>query len=316
MRQDQLSKSLIETFFPDFLHLAAPDAALRLRLRDASFLDKELFTDWPVGRRRELDLLARVPLEGGPMEQGPMEQGKMHLLIHVEIEARARAGMDQRLWRYYMQLRLRHDLLVLPILVNLRGGRPGAVSETLEEGIDIAPTGSFRYRALGLSACQAEDWLARPEPVAWAFAALMRPGKLSRAELKMECLRRIERSKVSGWHKEVLVNWVQTQVQLSETDAAEFRRLLERKENRRVRGTQLTWLGKAEFEGMKKGRVEGEKQSAVRLRRAVLQLLKGKFGPVPQPVRQRLRAMDSIEPLAQVIERVPLARSIEDLGLS
>jgi hypothetical protein len=86
-----------------------------------------------------------------------------------------------------------------------------------------------------------------------------------------------------------------------------------------VRGTQLSWLGKAELEGMKKGlekgRVQGEKQSAARMRRAVLQLLKGKFGPVPQSVRQRLRAMDSIEPLAQVIERVPLARSIEDLGL-
>ena len=310
MRQDQLSKSLIETFFPDFLHLAAPDAALRLRLRDASFLDKELFTDWPVGRRRELDLLARVPLEGE----------KLHLLVHVEIEARASAGMEQRLWRYYMQLRLRHDLLVLPILVNLRGGRPGVASEILEEGIDIAPTGAFRYRALGLSGCRAEDWLARPQPVAWAFAALMRPGKLSRAGLKMECLRRIEKSQVSGWHKEVLVNWVQTHVQLSETDAAEFRRLLELKKNKGVRGMQLSWLGKAEAEGMKKGlqkgRVQGEKQSAARMRRAILQLLKGKFGPVPQPVRQRLRAMDSIEPLAQVVERVPLARSIEDLGLS
>lgn len=315
MRQDQLSKSLIETFFPDFLHLAAPDAALRLRLRDASFMDKELFTDWPVGQRRELDLLARVPVEGGPMQGG-----KLHLLVHIEIESRARAGMDQRLWRYYMQLRLRHDLLVLPILVNLRGGRPGVALEILKEGIDIAPTGAFRYRALGLSGCQAEDWLARPQPVAWAFAALMRPGKLSRAGLKMECLRRIEKSQVSGWRKEVLVNWVQTCVQLSENDAAEFRRLLELKKNKGVRGMQLSWLGKAEAQGIKKGiekgRMEGEKQSAVRMRRAVLQLLKRQFGSVPQPIRQRLRTMDSIEPLAQVIERVPLARSIEDLGLS
>jgi hypothetical protein len=326
MRQDQLSKSLIETFFPDFLHLAAPDAALRLRLRDASFMDKELFIDWPVGQRRELDLLARVPVEGGPMEGG-----EMYLLVHVEIESRARAGMDQRLWRYYMQLRLRHDLLVLPILVNLRGGRPGAGSETLEEGIEVAPTSAFRYRALGLSGCQAEEWLARPQPVAWAFAALMRPGRLSRAGLKMECLRRIERSQVSGWHKEVLVNWVQTQVQLSENDAAEFRRLLELKKNKGVRGMQLSWLGKAEAEGMKKGIEKGlqkglaqgvkmadrqNRQNVMRMRRAVLQLLKRQFGPVPPPVRQRLQAIDSIEPLAQVVERVPLARSIEDLGLS
>ncbi|HJX28740.1 MAG TPA: hypothetical protein VJ885_12590 [Thermoanaerobaculia bacterium] len=136
----------------------------------------------------------------------------------------------------------------------------------------------------------------------------------------MECLRRIEKSQVSGWHKEVLVNWVRTYVQLSETDAAEFRRLLELRKNKGVRGMQLSWLGKAEAEGMKKGRVQGEKiatrQNVVRMRRAVLQLLRRQFGPVPRSVRQRLQAVDSIEPLAQVIERVPLARSIEDLGLS
>lgn len=107
---------------------------------------------------------------------------------------------------------------------------------------------------------------------------------------------------------------------MPETDAAEFRRLLKLKENKGVRGMQLSWLGKAEAQGMKKGiekgRVQGEKQSAVRMRRAVLQLLKRQFGPVSPTVRQRLRAMDSIEPLAQLVERVPLARSIDDLGLS
>lgn len=163
----------------------------------------------------------------------------------------------------------------------------------------------------------------------------MRPGKLSRAGLKMECLRRIEKSQVSGWHKEVLVNWVQTHVQLSETDAAEFRRLLELKKNKGVRGMQLSWLGKAEAEGMKKGWEKGlekglqkglaqgakmadrqNRQNVTRMRRAVLQLLRRQFGPVPQSVRQRLQAVDSIEPLAQVVERAPLARSLEDLGLS
>jgi hypothetical protein len=29
---------------------------------------------------------------------------------------------------------------------------------------------------LSLSGCRAADWLARPEPVAWALAALMDPG--------------------------------------------------------------------------------------------------------------------------------------------
>ncbi|HKH48534.1 MAG TPA: hypothetical protein VKM72_28050, partial [Thermoanaerobaculia bacterium] len=73
-----------------------------------------------------------------------------------------RFDMDHRLWQYYMMLRLRHALPVLPILVNLRGGRPGVYRGTLREVFDGKVTAVFHYRALGLSGCRAEDWLARP----------------------------------------------------------------------------------------------------------------------------------------------------------
>jgi hypothetical protein len=40
----------------------------------------------------------------------------------------------------------------------------------------------FRYRVLGLSGCRADDWLTKPEPIAWAFAR-HRPGIAGRQEL-------------------------------------------------------------------------------------------------------------------------------------
>jgi hypothetical protein len=299
MSHDQLSKSLIETFFPDFLRLALPASVTRLRLAEATFLDKELFTDWPSGDRRELDLLARVPVE----------HGEVHLLVHVEIETEARAGMDERLWRYYMQIRLRHDLLVLPILVNLRGGRPGMEIGILEEGFEAPPTGVFRYRVLGLSGCRAEDWLTRPEPVAWAFAALMRPGAWSRAELKLECLRRVEQSDVTGWHKQVLVNWIETYVQLSGEDAAEFLWLLDLDDNQEIQEMELTWLEKAE--------VRGETRASVRMleqmRGAVLRGLGQRFGSVPERIQKIVQEIDSFESLIEMVERLPTLKSIDDL---
>src|SRR6187551_224473 len=112
---DQLSKSLIKIFFAEFLHLVAPESASRLEAAEATFLDKEVFTDWLAGGRREMDLLAEVPADG---EERP-------LLVHVEIETEFSSSMSHRLWSYYMHLRLLHGLPVLPILVNLRGGRPG-----------------------------------------------------------------------------------------------------------------------------------------------------------------------------------------------
>ncbi|HKH48514.1 MAG TPA: hypothetical protein VKM72_27950 [Thermoanaerobaculia bacterium] len=304
MRHDQLAKTLISTFFADFLRLTLPDSAPRLRLGEAVFLDKEVFTDWPtIGRRRELDLLARVPVE----------KEDACLLVHVEIEARAGGLMQRRLWWYYMQVRLRYDLQVLPILVNLRGGRPGVELVAVEEGFEPLATGMFRYRALGLSGCRAVDWLARPEPVAWAFAALMHPGEWSPAELKVECLRRVQQSNVAGLREDLLVNWIETYVQLSEEDAAEYRRLLALKKNKEIRRMDQTWLGKAEAQGFRRGKAEGKAETVDRMKRMVLKRIEQRFGAVPEPVQARVQEIASLERLVRLFEKVPSLRSAEDL---
>jgi len=303
MSHDQLSKSLISTFFQDFLRLTIPDSEPLLHSDATTFVDKELFIDWPQGRRRELDLLAQVP----------MGDGGAPLLVHVEIESEASATMNQRLWMYYMQIRLRHDLLVLPILVNLRGGRPGVGLEILEEGIEPLATGTFRYRVLGLSGCEAEDWLTRPEPVAWAFAALMRPGKWSPAELKLHFLRRVAAWGVTGFRKEVLVNWIETYVQLSEEESALYQRLLEQEENKEVEEMELTWLGKAEAKGVEKGIEKGVAQAVEHMRRAVLQRVEQRFGVLPEDVADRILTVDSIDPLLELLDRLPLAKSADEL---
>jgi hypothetical protein len=310
---DQLSKSLIRTFFADFLRLVVPEFAHRLQTGDTVFLDKEAFTDWPAGDRREMDLLAKVPVQ---KQERP-------LLIHVEIESEYSSGMDRRLWLYYMQLRLRHGLPVVPVLVNLRGGRPGLHRAALREGFDGEVSALFRYRVLGLSGGPAQVWLSRPEPIAWALAALMRPGSWSRAELKLECLRRIARSGVAGLRKQILVDWVETYVQLSEQDALELRRLLDLEGNEEIKAMELTWLGKAEARGLEKGLEKGlaqgsetaTRQAVERMRRVVLRLIEQRFEKVPAKVRKRIDAIDGIEPLATLAERVMVAPSIADLGL-
>jgi len=318
---DQLSKSLIKLFFADFLGIIHPDADPRLRAGEATFLDKEDFTDWPAGDRREMDLVARVPVG----------RKEVPLLVHVEIETDFRFDMDHRLWEYYMQLRLRHGMPVLPVLVNLRGGRPGLYRGALREMVDWKVTAIFYYRALGISGCQAQEWLARPEPIAWAFAALMRPGSWSRAELKLECLRRIATSEVVGLRKQALVNWVETYVQLSEQDALEFQRLLELEGNEEIKTMELTWLGQAEARGMERGLEQGIQrgikqgiaqgvetarlQAVERMRRVVLRQIEQRFGAVPVKARRKIGAIDSLEPLADLAERVLAVDSVGELGL-
>ena len=314
---DQLSKGLIKIFFTEFLGLIDPESASVLRPGEATFLDKEEFTDWPTGNRREMDLVAKVPVE----------QEDLPLLVHVEIETVFSSGMHHRLWQYYVQLRLRHELTVLPILVNLRGGRPGIHRGTLREGFAGKVTSVFHYQVLGISGCRAEEWLARPEPIAWAFAALMRPGSWSRAELKLKCLRRIATSDVAGLRKQVLVDWVETYVQLTAQDALELQRLLDLEGNEEIKAMELTWLGQAEARGMEKGLERGKRegikegaetatQEAVgRMRRVVLRQIEQRFGAVPTKTRRKIEAIDSLEPLADLAERVLVVDSVGALGL-
>lgn len=315
---DQLFKELIGAFLPDFLDLVAPGPALRLDLSRWKLLDKEAFTDWPKGRRRELDLLVEVPLR----------EKEDRALVHVEIEARSRPEIGYRLAGYYMQLRLRHGRPVVPILACLRRGRPGVALETVSDD-ELGPEiGCFRFYAFGLEGCRAEDYLSRSEPLAWALAALMRPGDLSRAEHKMACLRRIAGARLDELRRFLLVNCVETYLKLEGRDAAEFEALRERDEDEEVRIMRMTWADEMKAigreEGMARGMAVGKQEGVQEgieigreegIRKTVLRLLGRRFGPLTEEVRRRVEEIRSIDRLNQIVDQILVARSLEELGL-
>ena len=302
---DQLAKDLFQTFFRDLLHLAAPGAARRLRLESTVFVDKQAFTDWPAGVRREMDLLA----------EASARHEQLRVLIHVEIEAKASAAMAERLWKYYMQLRLRHGALVLPILVNLKGGRPGLRQELWHEGFEPR-TARFRFRSFSPSGCRAEDYLSRASPLAWALAALMRRGRWSRAQHKMECLRRIAAARFDPDRSWLLRNWVETYLQLTGRDAAEYEQLLDLEVNREVKAMKMTWAEQMEAEYAAKYDKKIETSKVEVLRGVVLRLLTQRFGKVPETVRRKVEAFNATGPLEDLAGRVLEAQSIEEMGLS
>jgi hypothetical protein len=152
----------------------------------------------------------------------------------------------------------------------------------------------------------------------------LRPGRWSRAELKLECLRRIaESDEVAGLRKLILVDWVETYVQLSEQDAAEFRRLLDLKGHEEIKAMELTWFGKAEARGMEQGLAQGMAQGAEaarkeaidRMRRVVLRQMSQRFGTLSPKVRKKIEAIDSFETLDALAEKVLVADSLDDMGL-
>jgi uncharacterized protein DUF4351 len=321
---DQLAKELLRTFLADLLHLVDPRLAAELRPEAAVFLDKELFTDSPAGQRREIDFLVKVPPRSG--------RGRP-VLFHVEVEATARKGMGRRLWHYFNLIQGRHALPVLAVVINLRKGRPGLHRERLEVSIRGRRVATFHYAALGLAGCRAGDYLDRLEPLAWAFAALMRRGRRSRAELKLACLRRIAQADLAELPRFVLVNWVETYLQLTPGEAAEYDALRALEENQEVQAMQQTWAEKLEAKGVAKGRAEGQaagraegkaegqaegraEGKAQGAREILLRQLRQRFGTLPAEAERRIQEVSSLERLTRLADQVLVARSLEEMGLA
>lgn len=297
---DQLFKTLIRRFFDDLLRIVVPDVAQELLLDQPRFLDGEQFTDVPEGERRQLDLVAAVETTDAETEL---------VLVHVEVEARARGReMDERMWRYAMQLWLRHERPVVPIVVFLKGGRPDVAEVTVEHRFAGRRFASFTYSAFGLGRSEADRYLDRPELLAPALAALMDPGGLSPARHKLECLRRIARAEVDDAGRYLLVNCVETYVQWNDAAQEEYDTLLTEEENQEVTTMEMTWGDRM----MEKGRIEGRVEG---MRTLVLGQIESRFGAVPPDRRERIEAIESTDELVRIADRLLVARSLDDLGI-
>ena len=82
---------------------------------------------------------------------------------------------------------------------------------------------------------------------------------------------------------------------------------------------ELTWLGQAEARGIEQGIVQGAetatREAVGRMRRVVLRQIEQRFGAVPVKVRRKIETIDSLEPLADLAERVLVVDSVGALGL-
>ncbi len=306
---DHLFKSLFRAFFRQLLLLVDVQLAARVAPETAiEFRDKELIPNVPEEDHRVVDLLAASPdsARGGAF------------LVHVEIERKAGKEIGRRLWEYSIRLRGHYPEPSVSLVVFLRGGPPGAVWQThVEEtaGLEVA---RFRYLSFGLSKLPAEQLLARAEPLAWGLAALAKPGKLGRARVKFEAMKKIANAPIRERDRLRLMNCVETYLPLKGRAAEEYASLVSAQESPEIQAMQMTWADKLEakgiVKGIAKGRKEGLEKGAAEMRRLVLRHLGQRFGSVPAALQKRLAA-SSVDELGAIADRVFEAESIEELGL-
>lgn len=302
---DQLWKELIRELPADFLTLTVPDLAARIDLGNIRFQPEEHYLDSPEGRQRRLDLVAKVTERSSTAKSA---------VLHAEVELDFRSRLPLRWWRYNRVLFLRHGLPVHTIVVYLRGGPPGVTRSVYRETSLGREVASFRYVSLGLSRASASELLARPEPLAWALAALTRPRpQKKRAQLRLDCLRRIAAaSELDPRRRFMLFNCVVTYVESDERAAEEFEALLAEHGNQEVRDMLMTWAEKIETRGYDRARAE----DLTAMRDLLQRLLEQRFGGLPQKVIQQISEISSLQKLTRMAEQIHMIKDLEDLELA
>lgn len=181
-RKTQSFEDMLRACFPDFLELIEPGLVERLELELVTFPNPESLTGWTEEELGDLGFLAEVMTRRGLW---------LTLVVQVELGTEDRKAVEERLLGSYLRLSLDGRQPARMLVVRLRGGKPGVHLEWIVDELGGEEPLRVPYLSFGLAECRAEDYLAKPQPLAWALATLMRPSERSLAEHRDFCLRRI-----------------------------------------------------------------------------------------------------------------------------
>jgi hypothetical protein len=300
MSHDQLFKDLLSTFFHDFLTLFMPDIADGIDPASIVFRNPELFTDLPTGERRMADLLAEVrTVDGQPRV----------ILIHTEIQAKRGADFGYRMWEYHAMIKLRDSKPLISIAVQLSSGTSGISLESYEETLFGITYRYLMYWQVGLRDLDAPAWITAAPQLVAALGALMRPGPEGRAALKLALLRRIMDSGLDDARVFLLVNAVETYLELDAADQAMLRASLNAEGEEVMEATELTWADKI----LIRGREEGLEQGALEARRQIARrLVLRRFSAVPADVENHITSA-SAETLDRMLDQIVTVSSVDEL---
>lgn len=238
-----------------------------------------------------------------------MEGEREIVLVHVEVQAEPETDFGRRMFEYYALLWLHFHAPIVPVVLHLKGGDPeGIVIEEYRHALFGTEWVRFRYASVGLARLSAREYV-ETSPLGAALSALMRrPRGSGNLELRAQMLKRVLESALDEGRKLLLVTVIETYFKLSDEERTKFRRLLSRKEYRKMQDVELTWADELRMEGHEKGVVQGKRE-------ALKRVLIAKFGQLSSEMESRIDSVSSAETLDQYLDRVVTAAAVEDIGL-
>ncbi|MGL4551554.1 MAG: DUF4351 domain-containing protein [Gemmataceae bacterium] len=290
---DQRLKSVVRERLADAVALVFAPWAAALDLAAPRWLETELFPDPPSGERREVDLIARVPVRGGG-----------EALVHLEVEARdSLTSLRERMPRYHHYLGFKHGLPVLSLAVYAQVGLEGTGWDEARGEFQGETLSLTRWPYLGLRALDGVRYAEGGNLLGVAFVGLMRVPDGRKPRVKADALRRLAEAELTDISRYLLMEVVEAYLPLDGPLMQQYRDLLMTKEYAAVLKAAKTTFEMGEERGEEKAR-----------RSLVLKLLTRRFGPLSAVALQRLAAYPP-ERLEELGEALLTAASLAELGL-
>lgn len=300
MDHDQRFKTLLKRFLADFFHLFFPEWAVRFDFASVEWLDTEVFPDPPEGSRRILDLVALLNTagDGGSQSDCGDTVQRWLSLVHIEIESSdSLPSFRKRMHWYYANLRQRHDEPIPPVAVLLNVGLDGVGPDAYVETHGSLEVLRFQYLCVGLPKLDAIEYVKRPEPLAAALAALMRPPAGKKSELKAIALQKISSAMLTDFDRYLLAECVDKYLGLNADEEAAYQTLLQEPNFREARAMAITTFEKGEEQG---------------LRRALRLVLTNRFGNLPHELDVKIDTIPG-DLLSGLIEQASNACDVAEM---
>jgi hypothetical protein len=324
MDHDQRFKALIRDFFPDFLRLFFPEISDRLDLSTVEWLDTEILPDPPEGSRHLLDMVARV--QAIPESNQPPED--MLALVHLEIESSDKTTLIKpRLPAYFLHLRNRYQIPIMPIVLYLRVGMDGIGVDNVEIAFFGRPIMRFSYYYVGLPALDALQYLERDNWLGIALTALMNMPREQVPWIGAEALRKLSEAPLNEQQKFLLSDCVEAYLPLDEAGQKLFQQITHSENYARLNAMNKTTydrgmeqgiekgIEKGLEKGLEKGIERGVEKERLRILRVAEALLRQKFGLISSKALTELKQLNS-EQLEELLVSMESAQTLADLGLS
>ncbi|MBL8228483.1 MAG: Rpn family recombination-promoting nuclease/putative transposase [Bryobacterales bacterium] len=323
---DRNFKELLTTFFVEFLALFFPKLAAMLDPDSIEFLGQEYFVDLPDGQRYLADIVVKARFAGSDA----------FFLIHVEHQSDTPAKFPERMFRYFMAMYERYRVPVYPIVVFSHDKPAKPQPREFRMAFPDGEVLRFRYHVVQLNRLSWRRFLTSSNPVASALMAKMKMAERDRPRVKAQCLRLMVKLRLDPARQELIAQFVDRYLNLTEIEERRFRRTIERmdlqpEEKEKVVEYVTSWeqrgvekgiaigIEKGRNEGIEKGRSEGiekgRSEGIETLQAVLLDLIGTRFGPPSDATIRRIQSIQSMNDLRQLAHSVMHASSLSELGL-